>query len=191
MHTREKVTIGESSVAIPPGLRMFGMNKDAGTNGWRQLVPNALPILLEALQAEDSRGARGYAILCSKAPYFIERSLPRPREDAAEMRWGALALISNNPDQAKPLAPYLARVLSRSRDAHVREAACAALSEIGAGGSAAVAALQQALQDSDTTVRRTATNGLLKIDSAAASRAGIKQGTALVGGHSYTIHSTE
>jgi HEAT repeat protein len=135
---------------------------------------SAVPFLVRALERDRWAGATFYRKwLWPNLPPPIRSRMPPPADKAlAQMR--AAALLREMGPIAAPSIPALIRTLKQDEQPFVRNYAAWALVSLGNGDKTAIAALTEALKDTDRFVRGSATNALLKADPEAAVRAGVK-----------------
>jgi hypothetical protein len=136
---------------------------------------NAVPFVIKALRRDSWIGAACYRKwLWTNLPPSIQRRLPTPTADKPEIRQRALELLAHIGPVARPVVPAVVMALKQDEDNGVRAFAAQALGTIGKGDKTAIAALVRALKDTDPETRYLATNALLRLDPAAAAKAGVK-----------------
>jgi hypothetical protein len=150
----------------PPPPSLLGMD-----------VSNTAPLLVSALKRDPWVGAAFYRkVLWPKLPLSAQQHLPKPSAGNATVRGNAgfyfFHLKTTGP-ATNLVIRELTRALNDDDVSAVRINAARALGEIGTGNRTASAALVRALRDQDRSVRQSATNALLKLDSEAAARQGI------------------
>jgi HEAT repeat protein len=118
---------------------------------------NALPQLLEMLQATDSPAKLEFNRFASR---YLPAAFQLP--SSYDCRWNIMAAFRVLGDAAVPAIPALTNLLS-NQDRGVRLSAVEALSAIGPGAGKAVPALLVALKDPDFYVRCVAAQSVIRI----------------------------
>ena len=138
--------------------------------------PNAVPLLIKALKRDGWILAAYYRKrVWPTLPAAIKHNLPPP-PDNLEIRRGAANVLLRMGPMAKPAVPTLIRAFKEEDDAYTKLMEAETLRRLGgAGNSAFIAEMTEALKDNNRDVRWHATNYLWRLDPEAAARAGVKK----------------
>jgi len=124
--------VPKSSAATGPGFQVFDMPL---------LDSNAVPMLLQILNRQDSAAQNFYATLHAHLPQFLQSRLPLPGYPA-DARGAAAVLIARYPFAARPAIPALIHMTKDNRRG-LPLSATWALGEIGDNSPSVINALNQ------------------------------------------------
>jgi HEAT repeat protein len=162
-----KISNSSNMIArLPPG-KVF-----ASTWQWQVIGDsNAVPFLIKVVKRDRWFGAAYYRkSLWPKLPPSIQQHLPPPVDNVV-VRQNAATLLAYMGPIGKASIPALIRAMKEDENPGVRDLAAWALANLGERDQSAIAALGGLLKAKDVTVRKGATDVLIRIDPGAAAKA--------------------
>ena len=143
----------------------FTTNQGQALDAFRTMGSEALPVLVGALEKQDSRLDRGYLNYYPKLPVFLRHAMPAPGLPDRE-RWNAASLIMMNVSYAKEAKGELMPLMADTNNP-AREYVSFVAGWVGPGDTNFIPLLAKCLRDTNSVLRYYGINGLDRMGPAA------------------------
>src|SRR5258708_2488792 len=103
------------------------------SNRWESLGTNTIPVLLMALQKQDSQGQAMYRRTFKLLPIWASKRLPKLAPEPVHIRMGAGVELIEMSEESRTAIPKLIEIFTTSRDFQVRRCVATVLFGVGKG----------------------------------------------------------